>query len=131
MPDTQRYAPDERLVVSTMLINATLAQNLSTSVAKRLERHRGFAQHQICVIADSASTTGDWDILFMPDNDEIKQNLSVDMGVNLTLSSTTSDFKTFTALLRGIVINQNSAGQTGKYLTFVISSTKGPLTTYL
>jgi hypothetical protein len=67
----------------------------------------------------------------MPDNDEIKQNLAADIKTNLTLSSTASDFKVFTALLRGIVINQNSAGQTGKYLTFVISSIKGPLTTYL
>ena len=130
MASDSGYAQDERTVTSTVIVNDQLGSSLTASIAKQLERHRGFAQHQICVMAD-ASSSGDWNVLFYPDNDEVRKNLAVDIDVNLTLASSLSDYKTFTALLAGIKLEQVGAPTGASKFTFVISSIKGPLTTYL
>jgi hypothetical protein len=112
--------------ITTVIVPATLGESIGT-VSKLLEAHRGYAQHQLCVMGDAVTAAGDWDILFMPDSDEIVQNLTVDTGQNLTITGKKSDFITFTALLRGIVISEATAGTTGRTLTFVLSSMRGPL----
>lgn len=114
-------------VVSTIVIDDTLAESIATNTSVELEKHRGYQQHQVCVMGDAASTTGGWDIFYVPDVANIRKSLSVDSGSALALSSVTSDEVTFTALLKGLVITQTAAGQTGVKLTFVISSSKGQL----
>lgn len=118
-------SPDQE-VISTVLVNAVLAQDIG-NIGAVLDRHRGFFQHQLVVMADAATAAGDWDIYYIPDVDGINKSLKVDVGSNLALAGTTSDKLFFGAALRGLSIVQSTQGTSGRTLTFVLTSTKGQL----
>lgn len=121
--------PEQRQ--SLPVVTTVIKQDASTaslgSFSKLLENHRGLTQHQIMVICSGGFTLGTWSVRYMPDQAGV--NGTIDTGQDLDVSGKDSDELKFSALLRGIHIQEETAPDSGggETVTFIISSVRGQL----